>query len=271
MNGGRKKVLRGIIEESAEILFDFLFPPKCASCDRLVSAREKKGFCSECLSDIQWIEPPICTICGQPFGVINDEKENDPKGSAKRAVDHLCGDCLKNRYRFDMARSATVYRGKMREAIRRFKFSNMPELSRALVNVLFANDTVREAIRKLDLVIPVPLHKDRLKQRGYNQALLLAREVSKKTGIRVEDHNLRRIRSTLPQVGLGRKERTRNVKGAFRLWKPDTIKEKNLLLLDDVFTTGNTLNECALELKKKGAAKVVAVTIARVSAIHFDS
>ncbi len=265
-------------EKGAEVLFDFFFPPKCAACDTLISPEQPSGFCDTCFKDIHWIKEPICHICGMGFATIEDQDENletDSPASCeleagKTMKSHLCGDCIKKTYSFDKARSATFYRGKIREAIKRFKFSNMSELSRFLSGILTKSEIVIDSTRETDTVVPVPLHKKRLRDRGYNQALLLSRELSRTLNLDLEEHNLRRIKHTLPQVGLGKKERLKNVKGAFEVNRPEKINGKRILLVDDVFTTGNTLSECARVLKKAGALKVVAVTVARVSATDFD-
>ncbi|RLB01170.1 MAG: ComF family protein [Deltaproteobacteria bacterium] len=272
MNQGPvRKALRSI-----EFIFDFLFPSRCPTCDTLVPEGEDHGFCQKCFPDIKLIEQPICFVCGQPFGIMGNEPETDSSGikesqvSSAQLRDHLCGDCIKKSHSFDLARSATIYRGKIREAIQFFKFSNMPEFSRPLAKIMISNRIVTETFSDLDTIIPVPLHKERLKQRGYNQALLLACEIKKEYALELQGHNLRRTRHTLPQVGLGKKERRKNVKGAFEVHKPEKIRGKKILLVDDVYTTGNTLNECARVLKKAGAKKVTAITVARVSIIDFD-
>ena len=265
------------VQKGIEIFFDFLFPPKCAACDTMILPDREHGFCSRCMKDIHWIKEPLCSICGYGFGAMDERRDLsgtdspallDPGTSRNR--NRLCGDCIKKTYRFDMARSATFYRGKVKEAIKRFKFLKMPELARPLARITVASGVVKSALREADTLVPVPLHKTRLNQRGFNQSLLLARELSKTTGLKLLEHALRRTRHTLPQVGLGKKERRRNVKGAFEVRKPGDVKDKSIVLVDDVFTTGNTLNECSSVLKKAGAGKVIAVTVSRSSLTEFD-
>ena len=254
-------------------MLDFLFPPKCAACDSFISAERVLGFCSQCSRDIHWIKEPICPVCGVSYQAINDEG-NSLRKNSRTVVDdklnHPCGNCIRKIYKFDTARASVVYRGKLKETIKRFKFANMPGLSGSLVKIMTFNPLVKAVVSHADLVMPVPLHKKRLKKRGYNQALLLARDLSREFNIGLEEHNLRRTKHTLPQVGLGKKERRKNVKGAFSITRPERVKGKDVLLVDDVFTTGNTLSECAGELKKSGARTVLAITIARVLATDFD-
>ena len=117
----------------------------------------------------------------------------------------------------------------------------------------------------LDLVIPVPLHRTRLRHRGFNQALVLAHGVSERFSVPLLYDNLARLRSTLPQVELSGTARAENVKGAFGLIRPSEVREKRVLLIDDVFTTGATMNECAKTLKEAGAAAVTVFTLARTA------
>ncbi len=265
------------VQKGIEIFFDFLFPPKCAACDTMILPDRESDFCSECMRDIHWIKDPLCFICGYGFATVDERR--DPSGAdspapvdsaTTRSRNHLCGDCIKKTYRFDRARSATFYRGKVKETIKRFKFLKMPELARPLARITVASEVVKSALREADTLVPVPLHKARLNQRGFNQSLLLARELSRATGLKLLEHTLRRTRHTLPQVGLGKKERRRNVKGAFEVRNPGDVKDKSIVLVDDVFTTGNTLNECSRVLKKAGAGQVIAVTVSRASLTEFD-
>jgi ComF family protein len=118
-------------------------------------------------------------------------------------------------------------------------------------------------LTELDMVMPVPLHPARLRQRGFNQALLLAHQMCEKNDIPLLCDNLYRVRPTRPQVELTGEERLKNVAGAFALRRPDAVKDRSVMIIDDVFTTGATLNECAAVLKEAGAAQVVALTLAR--------
>ncbi len=118
-------------------------------------------------------------------------------------------------------------------------------------------------VSNVDMIMPVPLHAKRLRQRGFNQALLLAHRMSERHGLPLVYDNLIRQRSTRPQVELKGDERIKNVKGAFTLRQPGKVEEKNIILVDDVFTTGATMNECAQVLKQAGATHVTAFTLAR--------
>ena len=225
-------------------LLDIIFPPVCLLCGE---SSLKKGFCEACLMLIEKerITTPICSTCGTPF--------LSPKG-----VDHECGRCLKERPHFKAARSAFVYDGRLLDAIHRFKYGGDTSLAVPLA---------RSALGALDqsndcLVVPVPLHPLRLKARGFNQSLLIARELARLTAFPLSYSNLKRARDTGQQVGLKSVERNKNVAGAFILQDPIAFKGKKALLVDDVITTGATINECARLLKLAGA-EVFALTVAR--------
>jgi len=224
-------------------------PDKCPFCRTLLDIRGKEipGLCPACEEDIQWLLPPCCPRCGRPF----------PKGSTS----HLCSDCLQGKLYYDRGRAAVWYQGVFASAIQRFKYQGEINLAGPLAwfwNKINMEDFSFEAI------IPVPLHPARLRERGFNQALLLGRVLGKSQGKPVLPKVLRRIRNTIPQVQLDHSEREKNVRGAFAVRKQREIMDKNLLLIDDVLTTGATVNECARVLKKSGAGEITILTLARV-------
>jgi ComF family protein len=154
-----------------------------------------------------------------------------------------------------------VYENALAEAIHLFKYSKNPNWSKPLGRLLH---TRLHDLGVLEVILPVPLHAKRLRQREFNQALLLAREVSLASGIPLQMDNLRRVRWTQPQIELNGDERRKNVRGAFEVLRPDQVKGQSVLLIDDVFTTGATVNECARVLKKAGAKAVNVLTVARM-------
>lgn len=164
-----------------------------------------------------------------------------------------------------MARAATLYEaeGTMRQAILLFKYGGRRMLSRHLGRLMVETAGCLFDPREFDLLIPVPLHPNRERTRGFNQAALLAKEVGQSFGLEVGERLLRRVRATEAQSG-GRRERENNVKGAFAVTRPDRVKDRRLLLIDDVFTTGATAGECARTLLAAGAEKVGVYTLARV-------
>ncbi len=136
-------------------------------------------------------------------------------------------------------------------------------LAKALGNILATNCQRFLDLSAYDLLIPIPLHKSRLRERGFNQALVLAREIEKRFPLPLDYLNLQRIRDTQPQINLKEKERRKNVRGAFGLREKQKVKGKRILLIDDVYTTGATVNECSRVLRKGGAKRVDILTLAR--------
>jgi ComF family protein len=176
---------------------------------------------------------------------------------------HLCSDCLSDIHQFDRARAAGIYRGLLREIIQRFKYEGKTFLARPLAQLVTHIAAGLADYQDLKLIIPVPLHPRRLRQRGFNQASLLARQLGSNLGLPVDYSLLKRSRWTEPQTGLSRKQRAKNVKGAFALINQKKVGGKGVLLLDDVITTGETVNQCVRVLKAGGARKVVVLTVAR--------
>lgn len=198
------------------------------------------------------INPPLCVVCGVPF--------------IGAAHDHLCGGCATSHHHVDAARAALVYEGACRDLIHAFKYRNKTHLRRplALVTIEQLSEFVRS--RAPHLIIPVPLHRKRLRSRGFNQAVLLGELFSAHWNIPLDRHNLRRIRWTEPQVNLSSGDRRANVKGAFCLQNPELVRGRRVLLVDDVVTTGSTVEECAVMLKNAGADDVAVITVARALA-----
>ncbi len=226
---------------------DLLFPVKCFSCRQLLSRRNSALLCSSCLPKIPYNAKPYCQCCGFPFGT---------------GADHLCGNCLTGSFEFARARAAVLYKEMIPEMIKSFKYQgNMNFL--ATMGFLAVNSIGFGELSSPDLIIPVPLHKKKLQQRGFNQALLLARVCFSQRSQQIAAEVLIRNRFTKAQSKLSGDERRLNVKDAFTVRRPDQIFGKNILLVDDVFTTGTTVNECARQLNSAGASRVEIFTLAR--------
>ena len=160
-----------------------------------------------------------------------------------------------------MAASQFHYEGKLSAAVQRFKYAQKSSLAAPLGSLLSNHSLIEE---NFDAILPVPLHISRLRKRGFNQSQLLAEKLGEKTSCKVDPYILKRIKPTLAQVGMEKKERMLNVKDAFQLRKGAHIEGRNILLVDDVYTTGATVRECSKTLKQGGAKKVAVVTLARV-------
>ncbi|RII28733.1 MAG: amidophosphoribosyltransferase [Geobacter sp.] len=232
---------------------DILFPPLCHICRTFIPGAGPLHICAGCREAITPISSPLCDLCGMPFVTIG--------GS-----DHRCGACSLSPPRFDSARAATRFDGPIREMIHRFKYDRRVQLARPLG--LITSETLAPwiALTSADLVVPVPLHVRRLRQRGFNQAILIGQVLARQWQLPLDRTCLRRIRWTEPQVNLAATERAVNVRGAFAVSAPSRVEGRRVLLVDDVFTTGSTVAECARTLKGAGAAEVRVVTVARAVA-----
>ena len=231
-------------------LVDVLFPPRCQSCGRVTGKLTAGIFCETCTGEIQYINPPLCPVCGAPHG-------------AGEGGDRLCRDCLTTPKPFQIARSAAVYAGGLLQVIHRFKYHHHPELGAALGQLLLDGTYAGLPWEDFTVLVPVPLHIRRLRERGFNQALLMARTLSARCGVPVDFLSLERERDTPPQTRMGRRERRENIRGAFVVARREMIRGQRVLLIDDVYTTGSTLAECARVLLDSGAARVGVLTLAR--------
>jgi len=252
-----KTLLRRLPTVAARLLRETLllvYPPMCAGCSRALGPEESPVFCPDCLIALDLISEPYCPLCGIPF-------------VAEITTSHLCGDCLGGFYSFDRARAMGFYQGLIREGIHRFKYGGQTFLVNPLARMLIGPAKELTRLHRIDTIVPVPLHYRRLRQRGFNQASLLARGLGSLLQIPVDYFSLKRTRWTDPQIGLSRNQRAANVKGAFSLKATEKIKGKGILLLDDVLTTGETVNQCVGVLRKDGGAReVVVLTVARTVA-----
>lgn len=230
---------------------NLLLPPRCVATGEIVEAQ---GLISaQSWVEIDFISDPCCAQCGLPF----------PYDVGAEA---LCGACLEDPPLFSKARAAVVYNDSSRKLILRFKHGDR------LQSVdTFATWMIRagaDIIHTADVIVPVPLHRSRLWRRRYNQSALLAQAIGKRRGIACCVDALARTRPTPPQKGLGRRGRKENVRKAFQIRRPQDVKDKCVLLIDDVFTSGATLNECARVLKSAGAKDVIVLALARVTRDH---
>jgi len=248
----------GHVAAVARAALDLLFPPVCLSCGEC-GAAARPALCDSCWDSIVRLGPPWCAICGRPFKVFPS-----PEGDACPGRAELCGRCSRRRPAFAYSRSAALYQGAVREALHAFKFSGKTALAGPLTDLLL--EVCGPAIAPApDLVVPVPLHRRREQERGYNQSALLARRVARRLGAAHAPRALWRVRPTSPQAELTGAERRTNVRGAFAVRSPGALAGRHVLLIDDVLTTGTTVAECARVLAAAGAGAVGVLTVARVA------
>jgi len=227
-------------------LIDALFPPRCVLCSSFL-AQGERGFCALCRVAFLPLPPRLCSRCGQ---------------EACREEDGACHACRRHPPPHRRSLAFAAYGGTLEEAIHRLKFQSEPRLARPLAGLLLDDPPAQLAPAEHDLLLPVPLHPRRLRQRGYNQAALLGGELSRAWSLPLELGGLVRCRDTVPQSGLGEQERRSNLLGAFAV-RPDRVAGRRVLLFDDVITTGSTVAECARTLREGGARSVTALALAR--------
>lgn len=233
-------------------LLDVLFPRPCVGC-----GLDRKGqgefLCELCRDHVPFILPPFCTTCGRPA-----EMEY-----AYPTEEFECGLCRKNTYRFDRARSLGVYTSVLKELVHFFKYRSHPGAIREITSLLEQHlDPLEEHYQDLQ-VVWVPLHRRKLKERGFDQSYVLARQMARLCRLPVVEGTLVRVRDTSPQARKNRTERMANVRGAFQVARPEAVAGRRLLVVDDVFTTGATVNEVTKVLKQAGAERVDVFTLAR--------
>ena len=225
------------LRKAAALLIRIIYPCRCIGCGELLDINKDQWLCPDCSKDFKEPDGYRCESCGRHI---------DCKGK--------CSDCRFDRIYFDKGYCVLDYKGAVRNAILRFKYKNKFRYARYFGKILsdYADSHI---LFRYDYVTAVPLHKARFKKRGYNQSELMARMLAKDINSEYKDLLVRQ-RPTLPQNSLSKKQRQDNIKNAFIPAKNADIKGKGILVVDDIFTTGATMNECCRVLKKHGAYQV---------------
>ena len=230
---------------------DLIYPNCCPACkNRIAPAKEEVLICAGCWKNIEKNLPPFCVSCGRRLDRLSTAK-------------NICSGCLKSRFDFDRAFSPCAYTGTIKKLIHEFKYSGKDYLGRPLARLM--NEFIKEyrlPIEYLDFIVPVPLHKSRLKQREFNQARVLSEEIAREFNKKVLPDVLVRSRPTRTQTELTPAERRRNVENSFTVSNCSLVKDTSLLLVDDVLTTGATSSEAARALKESGAKIIFVMTLA---------
>jgi len=247
-------------------MLDLIFPSVCSRCEAPVEG--KYLVCDNCLSEMKFLrEFSSCGKCGTPFGFFSDENYEGVDAPPPHSESgHLCGRCLRGSFSFEAARSVVLYEGKIRDMILEFKYQGRLGHEGFLSSLMIGNFLFPQG--GFDLVVPVPMHISKLRIREYNQSAVLAYNLARRSGIVCDLLTFKKIRDTRPQIEFrNEEERRRNVRGAFSVTSPGSFKGRSILLVDDVFTTGSTSDECAREILKAGASRVSVFTLSRAKGI----
>jgi ComF family protein len=228
-------------------ILDLLCPPTCPICHQEVETIHT--LCCSCYKQLNFITKPCCQICGRPFEYVSSENL-------------ICGSCLKQKPPFRLARSILEYDNFSKQLILSYKHGD--RTNHIPLFLKFLNLVPSDLYKNVDFIIPVPIHWTRRLKRRYNQAGLLGYALSKKVHIPLRTNILRRIKATASQGHLTPKERQRNIKNAFYVKNPKAVQNKTILIIDDVFTTGLTVNTCAKILRRAGAKEIRILTVYRV-------
>lgn len=228
-----------------DILLDWFFPRRCPVCDRVLKNKEK--ICRKCQNELKWIKGPRCFRCGKP---VEEETE-------------YCYDCSHGDFHYIKGYSLWIYEGAAKQSVAAFKYKGRQEYASFYGEELMK--AYGEQLKKLqlDTIIPVPVHREKRRLRGYNQAELIARELSQALQVPMETRALLRVRFTKPQKGLNHKERQKNLKKAFQFYSEHCEKRRlgRVLLVDDIYTTGSTIEACTRSLLAAGAREVYFITL----------
>lgn len=213
-----------------DILLDLIYPPVCGVCGRL----DKNSLCNKCKIQLNKEAAFNIEKNGKDINIFFNE--------------HM--------YIF-------MYCGTIRSVLLNYKFNDNAYLYKTLTNFLLKNQKFVKKIKSYDIIIPVPLSKNRRKERGYNQSELIAKEISLKTQIKMDKTCLKKIKNVLAQSTLNKEDRYQNIEGAYKIQNNNLLKNKKVLLLDDIFTTGSTVNECSKQIQKANPKKIGVLTIAK--------
>lgn len=229
----------------------FLWPTSCVHCGTTLTDDPVRLFCRGCWTTIWPLSGARCARCDRPFA---------SPAATSHSPRHVCQSCTQRPPSYTRAWTLYPYMPPLQDAIRLLKYRGKVALAPALAHLIV---DALPAIEPVDCIMPVPLHPRRLREREFNQALLLADVVARRWQIPVSCTNLIRVVPSAPQTTLSRTHRLRNLRGAFAVRHPDAVRDQRILLIDDVWTTGATMNECAKTLRKAGSGHVFALTLAR--------
>lgn len=230
---------------------DLFYPRTCLHCNRNLNRSYELYLCKGCTKGISYVGDTHCIRCGAALGP-----------HSLSTMQEGCTVCKGRYFPYATTTSVTYYDGVMKTLIHKFKYSKQKFLSHTLNDIMLAQDTVKETIQNIDVIVPVPLHWIKKMYRGFNQSELLAWGIHQYFSKPILLNNLCRVKNTASQTRLSKKQRQANIHNAFRVNNPKMFQEKRILLVDDVLTTGVTASECSKKLKQSGAKSVHLLVLA---------
>ena len=234
-----------LLKQTLETAITFIYPAQCKVCEEHLVLDSFAYICYSCWKKVEYIEPNWCEICGIPH------------------TENLCDTCATKPPRYDKLRTIAAYKSTLQNAIHLFKFEKRMSLRKPLSQLIVDNIPNDLNIADYDYVLPVPIHKKRLRERGFNQSMLLLQGIAKVKGINILSNIIVRSKNTSPQSSLDREARQTNIIGAFDLKNKDTIRSKKILVFDDVYTTGATIREVVNVLWDADPIEIDVLTLAR--------
>ncbi|MCL2576912.1 MAG: ComF family protein [Defluviitaleaceae bacterium] len=240
-----RQEIKAEVKEAMKALLDWVYPPVCISCRTLLPLNESRRFiCEPCENLFEPIITPFCEKCGAPTQVESKH----------------CASCFGKNFIFEQNRAAFTYDELIRDLLHQMKFHNKKRVAQGL-GLFWAMQFSQKDLQEDFTLVPMPMHQKKQRERGFNQAEILTAALSKKLGYPMENI-LIRTHDTPPQAGLHPSQRAENVKDVFAIRKNEIVEGKKIILTDDIFTTGSSLNECAKTLKNAGASKILCMTLA---------
>ncbi len=233
-------------------IVNIIYPPICAGCGRIHHSHRENNIniCNECYFGIKRHSPPFCIKCGRGLSEIININQG------------ICPSCLNRQYYFDEAWSICAYEGIMKDIIHKFKYNQKIQYKNIFYDLFSEFIGAFNILKDIDLIVPIPLHPTRLREREYNQSQILASIVSQIINKPVDSRVLIRLRNTKPQINLNEEKRIKNIGGCFSVKPNSNIEAKTILLIDDVLTTGITLSESAKVIKELQPKRITVLALA---------
>jgi ComF family protein len=233
-------------------MMDLLFPRHCEICLKIMNHKNQTYLCEICFNKIRFISSTACCGCARVF-----------PGAIPSIEDWMCPSCLRTKRSYDACHAVSYYEGPIKELLQTFKFARAEYLAGTLREIFMKGMVRKLDWENFDFVVPIPLHPRKLKERGFNQSYILAQTVREVTGLRILRDGIIRIKYSEGQTLQDKKARLENIRGSFEIRKFEKLQGKKIVLVDDVLTTGATIQECSRVLKEAGAESVEVLVLAR--------